>query len=200
MITSWTRLVCGNWRDPLVGRHVFIGVLAGALYMAVLSAGTTLLVWFNTRVQFPRAIFPLGDVLLTGDDRHHGGTCPRERRYDLVFLLFLVRAVTRRRWVAELAVTIVFGALRNMVGRSGVRDHLGLDPRALVARGSGGVCIRNHTILQGFPMTFHPSDWYFSRTLIGLALCLGLAVYGFYTSSGGKSAFAARGVLSFSDE
>ena len=56
-------------------------------------------------------------------------------------------------------------------------------------------------ILQGFPMTFHPSDWYFSRTLIGLALCLGLAVYGFHTSLGGKSVFGGgRRILSFSDE
>jgi hypothetical protein len=40
LLTSWTRLIAGNWRDPLVGRDVLIGVLAAAGYLAVISAGT----------------------------------------------------------------------------------------------------------------------------------------------------------------
>src|SRR5689334_21239569 len=56
-----------------------------------------------------------------------------------------------------------------------VRRFLELDPTS--------------AILQGFPLTLHPSDWYFSRTVMGLALCAGLMVYAFHTSLGGKPAF-----------
>jgi hypothetical protein len=44
LLTSWTRLVSGGWRDPLAGRDVLIGVLAGVAFIAVLSAGTSLLI------------------------------------------------------------------------------------------------------------------------------------------------------------
>jgi hypothetical protein len=209
MITSWTRLVCGNWRDPLVGRHVFAGVLAGALFAAVRSIGDAYPVWFNTRGQIPRQFFTSVMSSLPEMTGITVGYLSSRTMSGLVivFLLFLVRAVTRRRWAAELAVIAIWTP---MVHRPGtLSDDLPfaiLWASILVLLGSrvGLVALPafeiTQAILQGFPLTFHPSDWYFSRTLIGLALCLGLAVYGFYTSLGGKSAFEMRGVLSFSDE
>jgi hypothetical protein len=58
LLTSWTRLIAVNWRDPLVGLDVLIGVLAAGGYIAVVGAGTTLLVLLNSRVQLPRQFFP----------------------------------------------------------------------------------------------------------------------------------------------
>jgi hypothetical protein len=55
--------------------------------------------------------------------------------------------------------------------------------------------------MQFFPLTFHPSQWYFSQSVAVLVFCVGLAVYGFYTSLGGKPVFGGgRGIFSFSEE
>lgn len=37
LLVSWSRLLAGRWRDPLVGRHVLIGAI-GAILVAVLDA------------------------------------------------------------------------------------------------------------------------------------------------------------------
>jgi tRNA A-37 threonylcarbamoyl transferase component Bud32 len=207
MLTSWTRLVGGDWRDPLVGRHILIGVLGGAVFAVVRSVGDAFPVWLHTH-QPPRQFFtsvlaslPDGIGILAGYAATRVGLS-----LALIFLLFLFRTWSKRRWVAEIATTLIFipqlhrpGALSESV------------PFALVWAGAmtlmgsraGLVALfafdLTQAILQGFPLTIHPSDWYFSRTVMGLALCLSLAVYAFYTSLGGKPAFGGA-VLSLADE
>ena len=43
-----------------------------------------------------------------------------------------------------------------------------------------------------YPITTDLSAWYVSSTLFAIAIILGLAVYGFYTSLGGQPVFAGR--------
>jgi Protein kinase domain len=206
LLTSWTRLVSGGWRDPLVGRDVLIGVLAAVGYIVVLSAGTTLLMLLNSRVQLPRQFFPWAMVSFASAI----GTIPWNSAvwmvYDLgaIFLLFLVRAISKRRWVAEIIVTIVFAATSIRAGDYPAFAIIWAASLVLLCRVGLLAAYAFDTTrytLQFFPLTFHPSHWYFSRSMAVVAFCVGLAVYGFYISLGGKSPFGGgRGFLSFSDE
>lgn len=123
----------------------------------------------------------------------------------VIFLLFLFRTVTRRRWVAEIVTTLI---MTPIVHRPGTLSEDGpfaiVWAAALTLLGSrvGLVAVFAfdiaQTILQGFPLTIHPSDWYFSRTVMSLGLCLSFMVYGFYTSLGSKPVFrSGRKILSF---
>src|SRR5262249_51532281 len=42
MLTSWTRLLSGEWRDPLLGRDVLAGCAAGVLIVCVFPLRTLL--------------------------------------------------------------------------------------------------------------------------------------------------------------
>ena len=48
MLVSWTRLLAGRWKDPLVGRDVLLGTAVGALgAMAIPFVRTIVLRWFS---------------------------------------------------------------------------------------------------------------------------------------------------------
>ncbi len=210
MITSWTRLVGGHWGDPLVGRHILIGVLAGALFAVLRSFGDAIPVWFNYRGQISRQFYTSVVLSVPGVIGDLCGFVSSRTLTSLalVFTVFLFRAMTKRRWVGELAGTLVFAPLLHRPGAlSDDAPFVLIWAGALALLGSrvGLVALPafeiTQAILQGFPMTIHPADGYFSRTVLGLSLCLGLTFYGFWTSLGGKPAFGgARGILSLSDE
>jgi hypothetical protein len=44
-------------------------------------------------------------------------------------------------------------------------------------------------LLMRSPLTLDPSRWYFGYGMLGVAIVLGLAIYGFHTSLGGQKAF-----------
>jgi Protein kinase domain len=206
LLTSWTRLIDGKWRDPLVGRDVLIGVLAAAGYIAVLSAGTTVLVLLNSRVQLPRASFPWAMASFPSAVVTIPWNASRFTVWDLgaIFLLFLVRALSKRRWVAEIVVTIVFAATALRTGDHPAFAIIWAASLVLLCRvgllAAWAFDTTRYT-MQFFPLTFHPSQWYFSQSVAVLVFCVGLAVYGFYTSLGGKPVFGGgRGIFSFSEE
>ena len=210
MITSWTRLVSGDWRDALVGQHVLTGVLAGALFSVIRSVGDAYPVWFNTRGQISRQFYTTAMTSLPGAIGVLAGFVSTRTLISLalVFTLFLFRVVSKRRWVAVLATMLVFAPLLHRPATSTDDAPFALlwaFALAMLASRVGLVALPvfevTQTVLQGFPLTFHPADWYFSRTVIGLTLCLILAIYGFYTSLGGQPALgSARGILAIADE
>ena len=210
VITSWTRLIGGGWRDPLVGRHVLIGSLAAALFVLVRSLLNAVPVWLNARNQVPGSFWPAAIVSLPGATGLVMSVAATRVINDLgvTFLLFLLRVIARRRWLAEV-IGITIGAL--VLYHPG---HMAWEVLFAIIWGAALMLLCTRVglvalltfdgcqiILQKFPLTFHPSHWYFSQSLLGLLVCIGLAVYGFYTSLGGKPVFGGgRSILSFSDQ
>ena len=187
-------------------RDVLIGVLAAVGYIAVVSAGTTLLVLLNSRVQLPRQFFPWAMVSVPSAIAAIPWNVTRWTVVDLgaIFLLYLVRTLSKRRWVAEIVVTTVFAATALRTGDHPAFAFIWAASLVLLCRvGFLAACTFDTTryTLHYFPLTFHPSAWYFSQSVVVLTFCAGLAVYGFYISLGGKPVFGrGRGILSFSEE
>lgn len=48
-----------------------------------------------------------------------------------------------------------------------------------------------YEILDGLQMTFNPSAWYFGNGMIGLAAVTAIAIWAFYTSTGGQRLWKA---------
>jgi hypothetical protein len=191
MITSWTRLIAGQWRDALVARHALTGVLSGAVFSVARSIGDAWPVWFNLRGQAPRQYFTAALASLPGAFGIVSGYAAARllQGLSLIFLLFLFRALTKRRWAAEMGASLIFAANVHRPGTLSEQAPFALFWAAtmtLIGSRVGLVAFfafdLTQAILQGFPLTLHPSDWYFSRTVMALAICLSLAAYSFYNS------------------
>jgi serine/threonine-protein kinase len=192
MLISWTRLLAGGWRDPLVGRDLLVGASAGALIGILMGPIRRYIPgWIGEAPPVPRGmagdpssvrsglawliqppVFSLAWVL------------------GLVMFLVIVRRVVRQEWIAGIVVALLFSA-----------NYLGIPPLhvtlPLVAVTTGVlvvvairfgllaalVCQTCSVWLGQFVMTADPSAWYFYVGAIAMGLVLALAVWGLRTSA-----------------
>jgi len=117
----------------------------------------------------------------------------------IFFLLFLLRLVVRKDWVA--AIVIVFlGAITNTGG-----DYFGVTFLAsaviwlsiyVVLRRFGllalvvGLVVQN--MLVTFPMTTHLSRWYASGAIAGMLAIVAFAFFAVHSALAGQPLFAAK--------
>jgi serine/threonine-protein kinase len=198
-LISWSRMLSGQFRDPLVGRDVLIGVLfAVGRYLLVLArdfvAG-----WLSAIPAPPIAValepligarIALGEVLAAVALGLILG-------FALFFLFFLLRVLLRREWLAALVfvslfvaevlpsnypvvhaiyMAVVYGSLVLLMTRLGLV--------ALSAEQITFYC------LWYPPMTLHLGAWYGTPTVFVLDAITAIAVYGFRTSLAGRPIFS----------
>ena len=197
-IVSWTRLLSGQFRDPVVGRDVLAG-------MATMSA-LMLLGWPILWVQllFPGVNAPgflRGGRYAVGDSL--GGALVLLTNALIVLMsLLLLRIVLRRPWIAGVVFCILWSGLAivqlvtllqsvpTVLVMSlwsllfGVSLLVLLTRFGLVAAIAGFVA--TNTI---YPFTTDVSAPYFGISLIPIAAVLVLALYGFKVSLGGQTLF-----------
>jgi hypothetical protein len=114
-----------------------------------------------------------------------------------LFVLFLLRALLRNEWAAGVAWVLVVTALTAASSRFdpvaivGILIFSSLSVFVMLRFGLlalvANVVVFN--ILQNFPLTTQWSAWYSGIGLAGILLIAALALYGFYTSLGGRPAF-----------
>jgi len=197
-LISWKRLLSGRLRDPLVGRDVLLGTVAG-------SASAVLFVFFlvaPARLGLPP---PLPQPYL------HGTTLAgfsdvgfrlfvnlfSSVLYAMVFLFMLVllRILLRNGVLATVLWCFLVGS--PLIGENVLFELGGGLLRAAIlflVLTRGGVlalAVSLYVMFNVFesPFTLDLSAWYATRALpVALAL-VALAAYGFHTSLGGRPAF-----------
>jgi hypothetical protein len=195
-IISWTRLLSGSWRDPLVGRDTLIGGLLGL--------GVTLCFYFwvlapqllgrppslpgriniSTLLGFRQFISQFANSSLTGLLQALG----------FMFLLLLLTIVLRKQWVAVgvgwliLASALFFFGSDRMVDWFFAGLAAAIIITSLVRFGllTTAALFFFFTTTWLFPVTSDFSSWYAWSTIFILFLLMALAVYGFITSLGGQ--------------
>jgi serine/threonine-protein kinase len=195
-LVSWSRLLAGGFRDPLVGRDVLIG--------CILASSTIVLnrlIWFifswlgyppaqpqsGPRWQFLGARAVVADVALSS-------MFAPAFWLGLLFVLFLLRAVLRKEWVAAVAWVLVFTIFplsSDPVGWVGALIFSSLAVFVMIRFGLLAV-VANFMVfnlLQNYPLTTQGSAWYAGISLTGILLIAAMAFYGFYASLGGRPAF-----------
>jgi hypothetical protein len=198
-LISWSRLLAGGFRDPLVGRDVLAGCLLAAFSVALGRLGWFVPSWFGQAPPQPssgphwqslgaRTIisdisFSLGPVLLIP--------------LAILFVLFLLRALLRKEWAAATAFVLLFTVLFSAGSQ--------FDPVVLVTSllfwvlaafllirfGLLAWVVQGFfdNLLEGDPLTTQGSAWYAGISLTAILLMAALAFYGFYTSLGGRLVF-----------
>jgi serine/threonine-protein kinase len=202
-IISWSRLLAGDWRDPLVGRDVLLGGLCGVAGGAVvlLSRATPRL------LGLPEAS-PHNIILsrMLGMRQLIAGLLSQDIGLTLslglgfLFLLLVFYIILRREW---LAVGVLFVTLALLFSAMGEHLLIMLPFGALWAAAMVFVLTRlgllattSFLLFQclcvEYPLTTDFSVWYAEGALFALGVAVALAVYGFRTSLAGRSLFGGR--------
>ncbi len=201
MLISWSRLLQGRWRDPMVGRDVLFGVVGATAFLLLVTLfGAVVPAFFGGNPVAPRVLplSPLGGTrhLLFFMVRHSASAVVQALVTFLGLLVF--RVVLRRQWAALAVLAVVFATYmyRNFGHESLLAAALAsgaalLFVTAILPRGLLCLVVLTYVALalEVIPGTPDLSAWYAGRALLALGFLAALAVYGFVVSLGGKPAF-----------
>jgi hypothetical protein len=202
-LISWTRLLAGRVRDPLVGRDVLIGCAVGAV-LAVLTQVQALLPGLLGCPQMR----PLDiDLAGLGNTRSALALFLRTSFLGLslfyVFMFVIIRLLLRS-WVAALAVFWLFFTAVDVVGRVGAAT-----PASIAAAGTvAGIIVAvrlfvlfRHGLLAlvvsafvaerllSFPITLDRDTWYAAIAYGAMLALAALAICAFRLALAGQSLF-----------
>jgi serine/threonine-protein kinase len=192
-LISWTRLLSGRLRDPLVGRDLLSGVLLGLLWGLIVEGSRFALREIGGHPGLGGMEYLLGGRRILGAWL---GYLLGSIRATLVFflVLFLLRVLLRRPWLAAVAFVAVFAtpsllASRHLLVEAPMQialysiAALAIVRFGLVALAAG---ILTAFVLLSVPVTASPSSWYVGSSAFAFSSILGLALWGFYTSLAGQ--------------
>jgi serine/threonine-protein kinase len=203
---SWSRVLSGGFRDPLVGGHLLFGVAAG-IGLAFIHSGARLAAEHSgiTSVQLLAAAYSATGNLLFLDTRGVAGGLLLElvtkflAGLALTFLFMLLRVLLRREWLAATGL-ILLSSLAGLGGNTGswivgANAILFAALFAATLLRFGGllptiVCFFVGNDLTD-PLIADFSAWYTSTTIFVLVVGLALTAYSFHTAVAGRPLFRA---------
>ena len=206
-IVSWVRLLDGRFRDPLVGRDVVVGLLAGLALRLLDQVYQIVPGWLGLPPPIPDQVGAPMDLKLGNlKGLRHSVAFLVENPIaslviplGLVVLLLLCRLVFRKPWLAIAAfmvlttipgiptgasplVSLIYSGLCSVVFLI-VLFRFGLLPTFVSYIVAG--------VLTAYPMTTDASAWYAGYTLLALLVVAGIAAYGFRVALPGRALQAA---------
>jgi len=198
-LVSWSRLLAGDFRDPLVGRDMLVGCLSGASTVALGR-----LTWFvSSWLGYP-PLQPqwgpdwqfLGARAIIADIAGALMITP-VFWLSFLFVLVLLRALLRKDWAAAIAfvllLTVYSSALDQFAPPALVSSLIfSCVATFLLIRFGLLAPVTNFIfwyVLEKCPLTTQSSTWYASISLAGILFLAAIALYAFHTSLGGRPAF-----------
>ena len=190
---SWSRLLSGQLRDPLVGRDILFGVMLGVLWILIFQLR-------SIPVMRLGGVPPLGNTEYFLGARMAMGAWLRQIANSILgtleffFLLLGLKFLLRKDWLAAIAFVAIFAVPRGLLD-SHPRIELptltlvysiavlivlrfGLIPLA--------VAIFTVDMSLSLPLSGDLSAWYMGNSLVGLFSVVVIAAWGFYHSLGGQ--------------
>lgn len=200
-IISWSRLLAGDFRDPLVGRDVLIGSIVGASVIVLALVGRIAPNWIGQAtpptVTPATAILDLGLFFRRFAEQLSAGLF---LGFICVFLLLVFVAVLR----SEILSLITLGTLFTIMGMLISDSSLIMLPFSALSSFLTLFVLHRYGLLATvatlfvthlfvfFPITTDLTAWYAREFTIALVICVALGVYAAYTSVGGAKVFAER--------
>jgi len=193
-LISWSSLLIGRARDPVVGRDVLIGATAGS---GVLLIGALADLWkrhlggWTPNLDNSEVLAGARGTLATCLS---GGSHAIRETLFFFFLIFLLRVVLRNQWLAAAAFALIFAAV-NLGSAShpilnGVTSFLILGGLAFVVLRWGilamAVAFLVSNLIGNAPFTAHSSAWYFPSAVFMLACAVALTAWAFRTAIAGR--------------
>jgi Protein kinase domain len=189
VLVSWTNVLSGHLRDPIVGRDVLVGVALAVVWVLLLRGVD--LATSRSLASFPGAMELLTGVRSTLGLLLQGVPYAIRNVLFYFFLLFVLRVLLRSQWAAAAAFTAMFAVL----GALGSSDqpvsnallailYFGIGAVAVLRWGlltyTVGVFLSD--LLLKLPATLDTSAWYFGNMLLIVGIAVGFAFWGAYTA------------------
>jgi len=200
-IISWSRLLAGGFRDPLVGRDILVGAAFGAVMILGLILSFVGLSWIG---QPPELALNPGNQAIGA---HLFVSKFASQIFASLFLAFfaffmllLFVTVLRRERLALVALWLLIIVLSALVTKTNalmipfVAVFAFIFVFVLYRYGLLALAFAlfvSHTWVF-FSMTGDFTAWYATDFVISLVICIALTVYGFYMSLSGQSLFSGK--------
>jgi serine/threonine protein kinase len=192
-IVSWSRLMTGSIRDPLVGRDTLWGVLLGVLWTFMISVGLLVLKRLGDTPDTPSTTLLVGGRQVVGIWLLNIVQCI-VATLEFFFVMFLLRVVLRNKWLAAAGFVAIWASLNTLRGHHPevmVWVWIGVFSVAAFAVTRFGlitlaVAIFTANVLLGLPYTVDFSLWYADSALFVILSFVAIAGWGFYQSLGGR--------------
>jgi serine/threonine-protein kinase len=206
MIT-WSRILAGRWRDPVVARDVLVGIVWAMISTLTQRLVTVLVMWSGGPPTPPSNIFSpifgleklMGGWGIAADIPAHFlqgyGTA-----MEFFFCLFLFRLLLRRHWLSAAACFVFFTVLNGAGGvpifgpAASLYVAMATLLTIVVAMKYGvlatGVFASIAMLTDGFLLTTNLGAWYGQSSLVGIVVVSVLALWAFRTSLGGRPLLA----------
>jgi hypothetical protein len=199
-IISWSRVLAGQFRDPLVGRNILTGVALGVGVDLVGTLRQFAENWFGGLA--PRPVGNNFDTLVgaPGMIERLLATIPVALGVSLALFVFFVlfRLLLRKDWAAAAALVLICAVANALASTDPVVDALAtvvfFSIYIFVLKRFGLFCLMvvftATGILNRFVYSIQLSHWYAASTIFGVLFILALAVYGFRVSLAGRPVFS----------
>jgi serine/threonine-protein kinase len=197
-IISWSRLLSGQLRDPLVGRDILFGVMLGVVWILVFQLRSIPVMRLGGVPFLGNAAYLTGGRTALGEWlRQIAGSILGTLQF--FFLLLGLKFVLRKDWLAAIAFVAIFA-----VPQGAFDAHPAIElPTMIVVYSIAvlivlrfgliplAVAIFTVDMAASLPLSGDLSAWFMTNSLLALLSVLVLAVWGFYHSLGGQPLWKA---------
>ncbi len=200
VLISWTRLLSGDWRDPLVARDTLIGCAFGILLVCVSSFARYFVLPLLGYIELAKpSTFAFDSVLGIRYFISNFTNMIFAEIFvglSLICLLFILRIMLRNQKAAFAAFIVIFALIPGLSDIGYVPISLVVISLSLfVLMRFGLVVLIFFTFLYDFfsivPTTLDASAWYSGYGFAALAILAVIVLYAFRTSLGGRPLLAS---------
>jgi serine/threonine protein kinase len=190
---SWSRLIAGHGRDPLVGRDILFGVVLGVVWILIFQLRYIPMM----RMGAAPALFST-DALMGGREALgawlHQWPQSIQTTLAFFFLLFGLKVLLRKEWIAAIVLVAIFALPR---GLSSTYMAVEIPAQILVYAIAVLIVLRfgfvplacavfTINLMANVPFSADLSAWYMPASILALLSVVALAGWGFYHSLGGE--------------
>src|ERR1035438_9681048 len=188
-IISWSRLLTGRIRDPLVGRDILFGVLLGVVWLIIFKVGRIVTMRMGDAPELLANGYLLG---ARAGIAVWAAQLPMTilATLQFFFIFLILKVLLKRDWLATVVFVAIFSAAKSL-GENHIVATLAIVVPiylilSLIVYRFGLVplacAIFTVDMLANVPFTADISAWYFGTTMFALFSVVALAAWGFYYS------------------
>ncbi|HEX5734547.1 MAG TPA: serine/threonine-protein kinase, partial [Blastocatellia bacterium] len=203
LMISWSRLLSGGWRDPMVGRDILVGGLLGLGHTLAIQLSI-----FLPRLlglpSFTGLSFAPDAQGLTSSIAFVSTILPRSIFVGMgfLFLSLLFYVLFRRQWLAASALWLMIFVVDGLAFYSGDPWIAWISPVMIATIAVITVVRFGLLSVVAFEfffflsaqraLTSDLSKWFAGETIFVVAVLLGISIYSFYTSLAGQPLFRGQ--------
>ena len=205
LIISWNRLLAGDFRDPLIGRDILIGLALGFFCVMLMHLRVALSLWVagqGTPDVLDGWEFGVAGTSAFGVMFISQVSAGMAQAFMVVFLLLFLSLLLRKDWAGTLLGTLILAAIF-VVPAIGHERWVGLLAIAIAivlfvfcAERFGPLALMATLVVFHiwvfYPITTHLTTWYASSFVLVSIILLALAIYCFFVSLGGQKILSGK--------